>query len=433
MHATTLRTQMTRPRPWRKTRGVTIMEVLISIFILLVGVISIIAVFPATLQLNVASTEINVAARIARTAVDELLASQVYVFPSGIAEAIDSSDATLAQRIPFGQGRDHRYQYYVVWDRDIPWRDLAPIFAKRAAQIHPDAQYILVKKNSPGEAERRRLENADYGPANNPTWAIFEIYRGARQSYTDKSGQRRDDYDPEGDEYLDRTQEWLWPITAGARYWVGSFRIDRSSNRFPAYAVVKEVVNETTLDLRAVQEGDTDATGSWGTPNWPTDCWKGFVLIHTGDRQEWDEDLTTVYSPTERAPALNRVYLITGNEGSLIRCARADFIADNFRQGDYIRIAGNDVGRVWWPENFLAPGFFYDKDAGQLAPADGVFRTQSVPGANEYSYACVISGWENDLPNLYRIDIFVYRNFDGRFPPERNVPLARFGTLLAGR
>jgi len=434
-----------RLRRSRAPHGVTIMEVLISIFILMVGVISIISVFPATLQLNVTSTEISTADRAALAAVDELTATQAYAFPSGVAEGIDSSDSAVASILaskghPFGQGNDHRLPNYILCDTDIAWGDLATIFATRGRQLQCDPTnancrdyYTLVKKNSPGEAERRRVLTADAGTFNSKPWGYFAIYRGSAN-----------DYDPSDDRYLDRTREWLWPVRKGARYWVGSFREDRESGRFPAYARIKAVTevtqgsgNSSALDCEVVQEGiAAGVAGTWGAPDWPTDCWKGFVLIHTGDHQEILEtgssDDGGTALPTERASALGRVYLITGNEGATITCARADFAADGFQPGDFIRIAGNNTGRTWWPDDFLNPGSFYDYADVPDLPGR-TYRTRPVGTGSDYSYACIISGWENDIPNLYRVDIFVYRNFDGHRPPERNTPIARFGTLLAGR
>jgi len=420
-----------------RVRGVTVLEILISIFILLFGIISILAVFPTALRINSRTTEITSSAWAAKSIVDELLASQVYAFPSGVAEAIDKSDSGLRSVISpkFDRQEDHKLPYFNLWDDNILWGDLVDIVKSRRAR-----DYILIKKNSPGDAEQRRVESIKTIDDRKALIKIDCEYAEDAEWYDLDLRETPDDEMPSSNprDYLDRSEFWIWPVREGARYWLGNFREDRTKGRFPAYARVKAVTSDEDglqrLVCEVVQEGVDVEAGSWGPPNWESDCWKGFVLIHTGEHQDivLDEEGEKKAWPTVRAAAVDRVYLITGNSSGRIECSRADFEGDGIQAGDYVRIAGNAAGRVWWPEDFLGPGSFYDSEEG-ITPEDGLYRTQPVGTGSEYSYGCVFSGWENDIPNLYRVDIFIYRNFDSRKPPEENIPIARYGTLLSGR
>jgi len=437
---------MTLPPPARKTRaraapvrwraapprGVTILEVLISIFILLIGIVSILAVFPAALRLSVTNREITTAARAAESAVEELVASQAFAFPSGVADSLHGDDDKGIDPAPisFNSGDDHEYPYYCLWDGNIPWRDQVDMLDDRISMQGVDS-YIIVKKNSPGDAERRLFYNIEADKSNGT--CFVQIYRS-----TDNNGKPR--INPplaSNNEYMDKVRDWIWPVRGGARYWLGNFREDREAGRFPAYARISEIKQDgdlyNTLVCEVVQEGTSDDAGDWDLADWDTDAWRGFALIHTGDHQETmeTEDGAVGVRPTEQASAQAAVYLITGNTANEITCARADFLADRFQKGDFVRIAGNAAGRVWWPEGFLNPGSYLASN--ETAAENGPFRTIPVDVGSDYSYACVISGWEQALPNLYRIDLFVYRNFNPRLPPEQNRPIKRFGTMLAGR
>jgi len=400
----------------KRCRGVTLLEVLIATSITAIGLASVAAVMSTALTVARNAEDASAATQAAKAAITELITTQAYAFPSGEADEIDSSDATqrTATGAPaFDSGHDHEFPFYCLWDENIPWQSLVEIVAARDGH-----EYVLVKKNSPGGAERRKVSSIQVG--NGRAW--IRIDRGELG-------------EPSDEDYLDRSQDWIWPVGGGARYWLGNFREDRLTGRFPAYARVVEVMEDSPgefnrLRCQVVQESTDESAGDWGPPSWPTNCWKGFVLVHTGEHQEITPQGEAY--PTETAAAVGGPYLITGNEGDILVCERADFQADRVRAGDFVRLAGNAAGRVWWPEGFLGPGTIYT--GGDLVPPRRRYNTVPAEvGTEGYSYGCIFSGWENDLPNLYRIDVFVYRDFDRTKPPERNRPIANFGTLLYGR
>ena len=362
----------------RRSRGVTLVEIVIAIFILLVGIVSVVSVFPAALQLTARTYDITHSSIALKDAISRLVATQTYTFGAGYVDSGDSDQ---------------------IVDNDANWRHIYDAWSGSQYGQNLQRDLVLIKKNPLGRPEWRRVRSVSSLGGNQDAWKV---------------GITIDD-DNNDAPYIEIPEE-------GSEYWIGNFRVDKEDGRQHPFGRIADT--PTALDYvvscerRVLMSPADDPDEGWESPEWGDDAWQGFVLMLTSGRAE------------------GRVFLITENGSDSIECSRLSspptgqglepqgFGSYGVRKGDSFRIIGNAGGYLCQPVEFF----------GDLRTGLGAYETEPYPADNRYSYACIVSGWEENLPNLYRIDVLFYRNFNRRWSPEYNEPpVAQYATYLAGR